>query len=59
MSDCEVLTTDGPFAESREHLGGSYVIDAEDLDAALAWASRVSGAVNTPIEVLPVGGCGG
>src|SRR5260370_10244583 len=35
-SDCEVLTTDGPFAESREHLGGFYVIEAEDLDAALA-----------------------
>ena len=36
----EVLTTDGPFAESKEHLGGFYIIEAEDLDAALAWASK-------------------
>ena len=35
MSDGEVLTTDGPFAESKEHLGGFYIIEAEDLDAAL------------------------
>ena len=40
MSDGEVLTTDGPFAESREHLGGFYIIEAEDLDAALVWASK-------------------
>ncbi len=53
VSDGEVLTTDGPFAESKEHLGGFYVIEAEDLDAALAWASKVSGLVNTPIEVRP------
>jgi hypothetical protein len=53
VSDGEVLTTDGPFAESREHLGGFYIIEAEDLDAALAWASKVSGLVNTPIEVRP------
>jgi hypothetical protein len=42
-----VLTTDGPFVEAREHLGGFYIIEAEDLDAALAWASKVSGIVNT------------
>src|SRR6266571_1135163 len=35
VSDGEVLTTDGPFAESKEHLGGFYIIEAEDLDAAL------------------------
>src|SRR4029453_17718227 len=39
VSGDEVLTTDGPFAESKEHLGGFYIIEAEDLDAALAWAS--------------------
>ena len=49
----EVLTTDGPFAESKEHLGGFYIIDAEDLDAALAWASKVTGAIKAPIEVRP------
>jgi len=53
MSGGEVLTTDGPFAEAREHLGGFYIIEAEDLDAALAWAAKVSGVVSTPIEVRP------
>jgi hypothetical protein len=42
ISEGEVLTTDGPFAESKEHLGGFYIIEAEDLDAALAWASKVT-----------------
>jgi len=53
MSDSEVLTTDGPFAESKEHLGGFYIIEADDLDAALAWASKTSAAVAKPIEVRP------
>jgi hypothetical protein len=53
MTDGEVLTTDGPFAESREHLGGFYIIEAEDLDAALAWASKTSAAVTKAIEVRP------
>jgi hypothetical protein len=56
MSGGEVVTTDGPFVESREHLGGFYIIQAEDLDAALAWASRVTGAINVPIEVRPFAG---
>ncbi len=49
----DVLTTDGPFAESKEHLGGFYIIEAEDLDAALSWASKVTRAVRKPIEVRP------
>src|SRR5438067_13663941 len=49
----EVLTTDGPFAESKEHLGGFYIIEAKDLDAALAWASKTTAAVSKPIEVRP------
>src|ERR1700738_4966377 len=53
MSNGEVLTTDGPFAESKEHLGGFYIIEAEDLDAAVAWASKVTAAVMKPIEVWP------
>src|SRR5881397_1422005 len=53
VSDGEVLTTDGPFAESKEHLGGFYIIEAEDLDAALAWGSKVTGAIQAPIEVRP------
>jgi hypothetical protein len=52
----DVLTTDGPFAESKEHLGGFYLIQAEDLDAALAWASQVTQAIMTPIEVRPLAG---
>jgi hypothetical protein len=53
MSGGEVLSTDGPFAESKEHLGGFYIIEAEDLDAALAWASKTTAAVGKPIEVRP------
>ncbi len=53
VSADEVLTTDGPFAESKEHLGGFYIIEAEDLDAALAWASKTTAAVSKPIEVRP------
>lgn len=53
MSGAEMLTTDGPFMESKEHLGGFYIVKAEDLDAALAWASKVTAAVMAPIEVRP------
>jgi hypothetical protein len=48
-----VHATDGPYAETKEHLGGFYIIDAQDLDAALAWASKVTLAIDTPIEVRP------
>ena len=53
VSGGDVFTTDGPFAESKEHLGGFYIIEAEDLDAALAWASRTAEAVSHAIEVRP------
>ncbi|WP_329045683.1 YciI family protein [Amycolatopsis sp. NBC_01488] len=53
MSGGAVLTTDGPFVEAKEHLGGFYVIEAEDLDAALGWASKVTAIVGAPIEVRP------
>jgi hypothetical protein len=52
--DGEVLVTDGPFAESKEHLGGFMVIEAPDLDAALGWAGRIAAASTLPIEVRPV-----
>ncbi len=45
--------TDGPFVETKEHIGGFYIIDAPDLDAALAWAAKVTDAIDTPIEVRP------
>ena len=53
VSNGTVLTTDGPFMESKEHLGGFYIINAEHLDAALAWASKVTACVMQPIEVRP------
>ena len=49
----EVLTTDGPFAETKDHLGGFYVIEADDLDAALKWAAKVAACIKAPIEVRP------
>jgi hypothetical protein len=51
--DGEVLTTDGPFVESKEHLAGFYIIEADDLDAALGWAGRTSAIIGMPIEVRP------
>jgi hypothetical protein len=53
VNDGEVLTTDGPFAESKEHLGGFTVIDVADLDAALDWAAKIAGASTLPVEVRP------
>jgi hypothetical protein len=53
MSGGELLTTDGPFAESKEHLGGFYIVEADDLDAALGWASKTSACIGRPIEVRP------
>ena len=47
------VVSDGPFAESKEHLGGFYIIEADDLDAALVWASKTTAAVGAPIEVRP------
>ena len=49
----EVVTTDGPFAEAKEHLGGFYIVEAADLDAALAWGSKTSACIGKPIEVWP------
>jgi hypothetical protein len=49
----EVLTSDGPFAESKEQLGGFWVIEAPDLDAALKLAAEGSTACGAPVEVRP------
>jgi hypothetical protein len=49
----EVTTTDGPFAETKEHLGGFWVLKAPDLDAALALAARGAEACRGPVEVRP------
>jgi hypothetical protein len=47
----KLSVTDGPFAETKEQIGGFYLIDAPTIDAALDWASRVSDAIGEPIEV--------
>jgi hypothetical protein len=54
IRDGKTLTTDGPFAETREQLGGYYLIEAKDLDAALAIAARIPGARYGSIEVRPI-----
>jgi hypothetical protein len=48
-----IKVTDGPYAETKEQLGGFYIIEASDLEAALAWASKIATAINAPIEVRP------
>src|ERR1700735_1721522 len=54
VRDGKMLTTDGPFAETREQLGGYYLVEAKDLDTALAIAARIPGAKAGSIEVRPV-----
>ena len=53
VQDGEVLTTDGPFAETKEQLGGFWVVQAPDLDAALALAAKATLACKAPVEVRP------
>jgi hypothetical protein len=50
----EILTTDGPYVEGKEHIGGFWVIRAEDLDAALEWGRKATRACQAPIEVRPL-----
>ncbi|WP_350280816.1 YciI family protein [Kribbella sp. HUAS MG21] len=49
----EVLVTDGPFTEGKEHLGGFTIIQVEDLDAALHWGRRLTAILRLPVEVRP------
>ena len=49
----EVLVTDGPFTESKEQIGGVWIIEAADLDAALEWAGKATRACGEPVEVRP------
>jgi len=53
VRDGEVLMTDGPFAETKEQLGGFWIINAPDLDAALSLAAKGSVACEAPVEVRP------
>jgi len=54
VRDGKTLTTDGPFAETHEQLGGYYLVEAKDLNAALAIGARIPGAKTGSIEVRPV-----
>jgi hypothetical protein len=47
------MTTDGPFLEGKEHIGGFTIVKSEDLDAALEWGRRLAQATTLPIEVRP------
>ncbi len=53
------LVTDGPFAETKEHLLGFYMVDCADLDAALGWAARIPSAPYGSVEVRPIQELGG
>ena len=54
VQDGETLTTDGPFAETKEQLGGYYLIEADSLDEAIEWAAKIPAASHGSIEVRPV-----
>src|SRR5215210_5713011 len=54
VRDGERLLTDGPFAETREQLGGYYVIDVADADEAIEWAAKIPGAATGCVEVRPI-----
>jgi len=53
-SSGERVVTDGPFAETREYLGGYYILDLPDLDAAIDWAARCPGARAWRVEIRPI-----
>jgi hypothetical protein len=54
VRDGEVLTSDGPFAETKEQIGGYFVVDCKDLDEAIEVASKIPGARHGTIEVRPI-----
>ena len=54
VRDGHTVTTDGPFAETKEHLGGFYIVDVADLDEALGYAAMIPGAKTGSVEVRPI-----
>ncbi len=56
LEGADVLMTDGPFAESKEHIGGFLIIKVPDLDSALEWARKTARIITLPIEVRPFQG---
>ena len=53
LKDGEMLTTDGPYAEGKEHVGGFLIIKGPDLDSALEWGRKATRATTLPVEVRP------
>jgi hypothetical protein len=56
LQEGALLTTDGPYTEGKEHIGGFLIIRAPDLDGALMWARKAARAITLPIEVRPFQG---
>lgn len=54
VKDGQTVTTDGPFAETKEQLGGFYLIEAKDLDEAISWAAKIPDADGGSVEVRPI-----
>jgi hypothetical protein len=54
VTDGEMVLTDGPFAEMKEHVGGYVLMDCRDLDEALSWAARLPGAERGAVEIRPL-----
>src|SRR2546422_6588206 len=54
VRDGELLTSDGPFAETKEQIGGYYMVDCKDLDEAIAVAAKIPGASDGSVEVRPI-----
>lgn len=56
LADGDILTTDGPYAEGKEHIGGFVIVKARDLDEALEWGRKLARVIPLPIEVRPFQG---
>jgi hypothetical protein len=54
VRDGKIVSTDGPFADTKEQLGGFYVVEAANLDEAMSWAAKIPGARTGSIEIRPV-----
>jgi hypothetical protein len=54
VRDSKTMTTDGPFAETHEQLGGYYVLECKDLDEAIEWAAKIPGAKDGSVEIRPL-----
>jgi hypothetical protein len=54
VRDGKTITSDGPFTETKEQIGGYYLFECKDLDQAIAWAARIPGASHGAVEVRPI-----